>query len=277
MFVIRLSVVTGVSNMTDPTWWDATIPKRLYSTIEVLESYFEEKCDRWCAGNETGKETGYEHWQFRGVFRSPKSLKQLKDWMPGVHWTPSHERDFNYCEKEGDYYRSWEKALRKFSVDEWKPWEVSVNSMIERENSREIVVIVDEEGGHGKTAYAKKLVAKHMMEYIPQMQNPKDYMRVAYAKRNARGFFIDICMCQNYHNKFEGSWQGTLWNACESMKNGLVYDERNSWKEAWIEPPKIVVAMNEWPDESCLAKDRWCIVTLEGPRGHEYVQWHPVK
>ena len=260
--------------MTKPTWWSLTASQQFWN-LEDLKAILEKECERVAIGDEVG-EGGYKHFQIKAVFKKGKDLKDIGVILPGVHGAPSVVRNFEYEEKEGNFYRSWEKALNKFAIEEFTGWEQMVMSMAEQLNDRQVLVIVDIEGGHGKTQFAKKLVAKHKAGYIPQMDKPKDYMRIAYAKKSEKGFFFDICRCQDYHGKYEGEWQATLWNAVENIKNGFVYDERNSWKEAWIEPPMIIIAMNEYPRINCLSKDRWCIVTIEGKRGQEYAQWHDI-
>lgn len=264
----------GCDEMTDAKWWSLTASKQFWE-FESLKAILEEKCERFVIGDEIG-EGGYKHFQIKAVFKKGMSLKELNVILPGVHGAPTVTRNFEYEEKDGNFYRSWEKAISKHAVEEWNSWEQMVVSMAEQQTDRQVLVIVDLEGGIGKTKFAKKLVAKHICDYIPQMDKPKDYMRVAYAKKNAKGFFFDICRTQDYHGKFDGNWQSALWSAIEKMKDGFVYDERNSWKEAWIDSPLIIVAMNEYPRINALSKDRWIIVTIEGKAPNMYAQWHDV-
>lgn len=247
--------------MTEPTWWDATIPMSLYPNADIVKTFFESMGgDRWAFGEEVGKETGYKHWQARIVFKKPKSLSELCKAMHGVNWQPTHVRDFDYVEKEGHYYRSWESALDKYKNLKLKPWEEHIKILLDNQSDREILILVDEKGGLGKTTYAKYLVSNHIMEYIPQMNSPKDYMHVAYAKKNANGYVIDLCMGQNFHKKFDGNWQATFFNALEQMKNGFLYDERNNWKECWTDSKKILVLMNQYPERGHIADDRMRVV-----------------
>jgi hypothetical protein len=41
----------------------------------------------------------------------------------------------------------------------------------------------------------------------------------------------------------------------ETIKQGMLYDERNSWKEATIEPPVVVCFMNSVPPKECMSSD----------------------
>lgn len=243
--------------MTEPTWWDATAPVKLYPNAETIKAYLKSmRADRYAFGLEKGEQTGYEHWQIRVVFKEPKALKKLKDGMPGVHWSPTKVRNFDYVEKEGNYYRSWEEALDKWKNLELKPWEEQLLYAIDKQSDREIAILVDVRGGLGKTTFAKHLVATKRMEYIPQMASPKDYMHVAFAKKNARGYVIDLCMGQDFHEKYSGNWQATFFNAVEQMKNGFLYDGRNAWKECWTDPKDILIMMNQYPEHGHIADDR---------------------
>lgn len=48
-----------------------------------------------------------------------------------------------------------------------------------------------------------------------------------------------------------------IYNAIEQIKNGKLYDLRNSYKEWWIDSPQIWVFSNIEPDTDLLSADRW--------------------
>nr|WCD56390.1 MAG: replication associated protein [Smacoviridae sp.] len=78
-----------------------------------------------------------------------------------------------------------------------------------------------------------------------------DYMAFALAHTEAKAFVFDIPRSD------DGKREKQMWSAIEQIKNGYLYDKRNTWREAWIDPPKILVFTNSPPNKECLSKDRW--------------------
>lgn len=98
--------------MTEPKWYDLTVWPHQGYTMERLIEIFDKECERYVIGKETAPTTGREHFQCRVVFKVGKTEGGVMNLVPGSFVTPSHVRDFQYCEKEGAYYRSWEKGYR---------------------------------------------------------------------------------------------------------------------------------------------------------------------
>lgn len=240
--------------MTEPKWYDGTLRKSDIK-LEVLQTALKSiKAEKYVIGNEIGAD-GYEHYQMRVQFRKPTSLESLvkfnKQWGLTTHWTPSHVRDFAYCEKEGDYIRSWEGALAKYRNLELRPWQGQLIAELSEQNERQVSVVVDEVGNNGKSYLAKHLVIKYGYCYVPAMPNFEDYMFMAMAHPDAKGFIFDLPRADTLQQK------KSMWMAMETIKNGYLYDKRYSFKEMWIEPPKMVVFANENPPSEVLTKDRW--------------------
>lgn len=251
--------------MTAPKWYDCTIPRDnlrqsivdikegKISDINFVKEVFKTKCERFCIGSETGTDVGYSHLQCRVVFKREWDIKYVIQWFPWAHWSPSHVRDFQYCEKEGNYYRSWEEALEDFV--EMKPvmWQLIALEMWNKQNDRQITVIYDEKGSHGKSWLRKHLVATHQANLIPPMDTSRDIMRVAMAKAG-RGYVIDL-------PKAEGKVNNAMWSAIEQMKDGYLWDDRYSFKDMWIKPPKIMVFCNDL-GKRALSNDRFDILDI---------------
>lgn len=240
--------------MTNPKWYDCTI-KRSEITLDVLREMLNKmKADKYVIGEETGAE-GYEHWQIRVVFKKPMDMKKLigfnHGWGITGHWSPTHVHDFDYCEKEGKYYRSWEGALAKYRDAALRPWQGEVIASLIEQSEREILSITDERGNRGKSFIAKHLVVKYGYAYVPAMQNFEDFMFMAMAHHNARGFIFDLPRADDIAKKKQ------MWMAIETIKNGYLYDKRYNFREMWIEPPKILVFANDNPPFESLSADRW--------------------
>lgn len=250
--------------MTNPTWWEATVSRKFYPDLQTVIDIFEAMgADRYVIGEEIG-EGGYMHFQCRIVFKKGKDLKQLVHDMPSVNWQPTSVRDFNYVEKEGKFYRSWEKVLKNYAMMEMLDWQATLVCELGQQNDREIIVVVDERGGHGKTTLAKIMQARHEAQYCPQMESASDYMAFAMAKPS-KAYFIDVPRAEDYKKK------KSLWSAIEQIKNGYLYDKRYNYRDMWIESPKIVVTANEYPPADCLSMDRWKVYDLVDFGGSTYL------
>lgn len=250
--------------MTEPKWWDCTLsreatfkndapnPWAKMTTAEIGEHLMSHGADRCVVGEETGAD-GYLHWQIRVVFKKETSAIRVFEIIPNGYWTPTKVRDFNYCEKEGKFWRSWEGALRKYSSLELYPWQNEVLERLKRQDDRHVTVLIDTCGSTGKTTLAKTITARHIGAYCPAMDESKDYMAWALAHQTAKMFVLDIPKSDSRKKNAD------LWSAVEQMKNGYLWDKRHHWQEAWIDSPAIMVITNEEPDRTLLSYDRWDI------------------
>lgn len=244
--------------MTSPKWYDATIsvdnlrqsvvelkdPKK--DVIQWVADYFEPKCERFVIGDEYG-ENGYHHLQCKLVFKHEWDIKYVIGWFPWANWSASHTRNFDYCEKEGKYYRSWEKALAPYVTLDPVLWQEWFLDFWEKQDDRKILVVLDKTGGHGKSYMRKMMVARHMAQYIPPMETAKDIMRMAMA-RPAKGYVIDL-------PRAEGKVNDAVWSAIEQLKDGYLWDDRYQFRDMWIEPPKVAVFCNDYKEGS-ISEDR---------------------
>lgn len=127
--------------MTEPKWWDCTLsreatfkkgglnPWSSLSTEEVGRYLMDHGAERCVVGEEEG-EDGYRHWQIRVVFKKETSMEKVYTIISNGYWTPTQVRNFDYCEKEGKFWRSWETALQCYGAMEFWPWQNEVISHI---------------------------------------------------------------------------------------------------------------------------------------------------
>lgn len=241
--------------MTEPKWWDFTASKEMGWTREKIIGILEPIADRFVVGDEVGA-NGYQHLQGRVVFKVGKDTLTLANMNLGWHWTPTHVRDFNYCEKEGNFYRSWEKSINKFANLELLPWQEELTKIMEDQDQRTITVVYDPIGNHGKTYFSKYCVATRKAIYVPPMTEAMDFMAFAMAKPSS-GYIFDMPRAETIKQR-----KG-MWSAVEQIKNGYLYDKRYQFRDTWIEPPTIVVFCNEAPPKDTLSADRWDLYTFE--------------
>lgn len=175
----------------------------------------------------------------------------------GWHVDPTSEqgRNFRYVEKEGKYFRSWERALSKWALAKLREWQEQVVMGMEEQDDRRVLVVVDPEGGKGKTILSKYLVANHKAEYVPPLDNAQDLMAFAMAKPST-AYIFDLPRIEDI-KKMVG-----MWSAIEQIKNGYLYDKRYNYKDQWIDPPKIVVFSNSDPPLWALSRDRWVVCDI---------------
>lgn len=247
--------------MTAPKWYDFTLSRekmkeRGFDDVEKIGQLFENLgAERYVIGQEVG-EGGYEHFQCRVVFKMEKDYNHLCTVFAGLgRVSPTHVRDFKYCEKEGNFYRSWEKVLNKFSNLKLLDWQKSAVDELKKQSDREIMVIVDPQGNNGKSWLTKYLVSTRMCNLIPVLGDYKDMMRICMAKAGT-GYVIDMERTTD-PKKAHG-----LWRAIESVKNGYLFEDRYNFRDMWIEPPKIIVLTNDMPPLDALSRDRWRIYTI---------------
>lgn len=257
--------------MTEPKWWDCTLSREQtfnngmpnpYYTLkapDIGKQLMEHGAERCVVGEEVG-EDGYQHFQIRVVFKKPTSFEKVITILPSGHWTETSEKgqlNFNYVEKEGNFWRSWEGALGRFMQLDMYPWQNEIIERLKAQDDRRVMVIVDEYGNSGKTSIAFRLTAEHLGAYCPEMEDCKDYMAWALAHQTAQCFCLDIPKAGDVRT------DRAIWKAVEQMKNGYLWDKRHHWQEAYIMPPKILVLTNDTPDKSLLSRDRWDIGYIE--------------
>lgn len=245
--------------MTAPRWYDVTLPRENMNDLD-LQNFIEGLgVDRYAYGREIG-ESGYEHYQIRYVLKNPSVWDaQKKKWSTvGGHVTPTSEmgHNFNYVEKEGNFYRSWEGVIGKFATIQLRPWQGMAVASLKEQNDRQVTVIIDEEGNHGKSWLGKYIEATHMGDYMPMMSDHKEW--VAYAMAFPRKcYVIDVPRAESIQQK------KAMWTAIEQLKNGCLYDGRYSPRKMWIDPPKLLIFANEEPPFDTLSRDRWICYVFE--------------
>lgn len=55
-----------------------------------------------------------------------------------------------------------------------------------------------------------------------------------------------------------------LWAAIESVKNGIVFDDRYQFKMKTFDSPQVIVFTNKLPNKDLLSGDRWVLHEIEG-------------
>lgn len=247
--------------MTDAKWWDFTFSlDRMKDSEQMIQDRLDDLCDRWAYGRETGKNTGYAHLQGRCVFKVGKELatikNQLEDVLPTAHWSKTHVRDFAYTEKEGDFVRSWEKALRKFAAISLLEWQEQTLDLLTMQSERQVLCIVNESGNIGKSWLSKFLEATHRADVCPVTDGDASNYLEYCLNHPSKGYVFDVPKADSIKSK------KAMWRAIEQIKNGCLYDRRYTSRKLWIDPPRVVIFTNEYPPVDTLSADRWQVYTV---------------
>ncbi len=174
--------------------------------------------------------------------------------------------------------KMWDSALEQYNAEEsafrqhrlyedaksvvWKPWQQFVaNQLKEPINSRQILVILDKTGNAGKTFfYSKwKLLNDETVCFLTN-GNERDLMHILSKKPLCDTVLVNLTRSED-----------TLVNykALEQAKDGEFCSTKYDGNEKSIGPTRMVVFTNNPLNWNALSKDRWQILTIQGPQ-HEF-------
>lgn len=239
--------------MANVKWIDATIwvPEEGWNEDEWRRK-FEQAFERYAYGREIAPTTGRRHLQFRGVLKSALDSDTLGalSLLGFRDITPTHVRNFDYVVKEGDFFLSWDINRPEYDLVRSDPatWMVQLEAM--ENDFRTIEIVVDERGNSGKTAWAMYMANQHKACYIPPVRRGIDMSAVVIAKFESPWYIIDTPRAF----EFTDDWAC----AVEQLKNGYVFDTRNTYKERILtQRPRVTLLCNSLPDyERYFSKDR---------------------
>lgn len=118
--------------------------------------------------------------------------------------------------------------------------------MLQSQDDRQILFVVGEFGGEGKTFLAHYLVANHgAVKYENSKTND-----VKYAYEGEPIVIFDFVRSSQDHINYE---------ILEIIKNGSFFSSKYQSEFKAFAPPKVVVFTNEHPDLNKLSKDRYQI------------------
>lgn len=140
-----------------------------------------------------------------------------------------------------------------FQAKDLRRWQEAVLRQLEIQNNRQVLWLVDLEGGKGKTWFGNWLLANKDAQVLPNMKS--DAFDWAWAGKDVTVF--DFARCVG---------EGINYNNIEKAKNGYVYSPKYMGKTAVNANSKVIVFSNEMPDKTKLSDDRWFIFRLMVPQ-----------
>lgn len=242
-----------------------TIPQSEMSKRELLH-YLRHRSKRWQFGIETGRNTGYRHYQVR--YESANSnLGTERLYWTGISCELELSNGWsNYELKDGHFYTSEDVYLGKFRFRPLRPFQNRLLRFLSTNTNRTIGIVVDHVGGQGKTHFARWCELNGKAIYIEGSGTDEDVSRDVYdisEQQYVRAIIIDCTRSTNLSNH-------RFWAGIEQLKNGHLSDRRYGYRSRWIHPPSILILANRDPDWKALSEDRWYKFFLKDGKMYEY-------
>lgn len=250
--------------------WDLTLKKTVEPTKVIKD--LKTIAKKWVFQLEKGDETGYVHYQIRINLFKKKRKNELLNLLKDTHLESAFvcitsnksTKDFNYqLKKDTRIDGPWKDDDPELEeMDEElklvpNKFQKDLIDLVKGEiHMRKITVVVDLEGGKGKTWLMKYLRFHKLATVIPSFEKMEDISQMVMCKPVDRAYVIDMPRSIN-PKKMAGFWSGI-----ESIKNGYCYDKRHNFKDRCFKAPHVIVLTNKLPEREHLSDDRWNIIRI---------------
>lgn len=149
------------------------------------------------------------------------------------------------------------EAPRKLDDHPLREWQKELLETLNAEvHPREIIFVVDEKGNGGKSWFSAYVRQQHAEETFLCLPGRKADMVYAL---NTLGFKPKICIIDAPRSK-QGEY--LQYDFLEELKNGRIFNTKYESCMIEMEPPHVVVMMNEDPDMEKLSIDRYVIIKI---------------
>lgn len=220
-------------------------------TWRIVMELFDTK--RYIIARERGR-NGYEHWQARLEMSGRGFFEWCKDALPKMHIEKATD-NWEYERKEGHYVTD-QDTVEILKQRYGTPTEAQerVLQAVRATNDRQVVVWYDSTGGVGKSWLTGHLWERAAACVVPATVNePKAIVQYVHSAYKGEGLIIiDIPR--------SSKWSQGLYEAIETIKDGLVYDTRYAGRMRNIRGVKVLVMTNTMPRLDRLSQDRWIII-----------------
>lgn len=238
-----------------------TIPKCKYFKRKLFEFIDTHDIKKWVVGFEKGKQ-GYRHLQVR--IRTSTTWEDLRLLFPTAFIEEGNpQANWEYERKEGRYL-AWDDTKEKLEtrmLGKFSNAQEGLLNAVKTQNVRQVDVWFDPNGNSGKSWFANALYERGLAFYCPPTLTTAEKMVKFVCSGYDNEPMIVIDIPRTY------KWTDTDYIAIETIKDGLISDDRYSAKVRNIRGVKVIVLCNTMPKVGKLSADRWRIHTTEELRG----------
>lgn len=251
--------------------WCFTWNNHTESDIRFLIDHAANMDAKYIFQEETG-DSGTPHLQGLLYFRTQVAFTSLKQWTNQIHWerTANVAASVRYCsdasKRSGRIYASGysyqDRDLRIVQQDNLYDWQSSLLQEFGGvPDMRSIIWYTDTEGGCGKTALCRYLVANTPNVLFVSSGAAKDILYQVIKNKWDPHIVI--------FNLPRTSEAAMSYTAIEQLKDGLLFCGKYEGGIKLFPPPHVVIFANFLPDLTKLSQDRWVVRTLlKNPTPH---------
>lgn len=254
------------------TWVFMPEEPAYHEGIEKMHTCLGDFSKKYAFQLERGEKTGRYHLQGRFSLKHKVSKADLVQLLNKVGWTDYHVSCTSSENRTNDFYVTKEETridgpftdenyvkvpIDIKAIQALRPWQESLKNKLEVYESRKIDVIVETKGNIGKTTFCRYMAIRAGAQILPFCNEYRDIMRMAYDVGVHPIYMIDI------PRSIPQKKLAQLYAALESLKGGYAYDDRNSFRQRYFDPPRVVVFTNTHPNLGHLSADRWNIWEID--------------
>lgn len=261
------SAITKASKTQCPQLmhWGFTFNNYRVEDIETLETFFKEKCEKFCFQEEIGKETGTPHLQ--GVISMKKRARWTEFGLPKqINWKKVKDvtAAYKYCSKEDT--RNGRTITKNFKLpvklrilqpSQLYKWQLEILKIIDNEpDERSVYWFWSLSGGVGKSSFAKFLVHTRNCVFI-------DEGRKADIMKTIMDADMDRDKCVVIFDIPRDNGNNVSYKSIESIKNGMIFSSKYESGQKLFNSPHVICFANEEPKYKALSLDRWKVCDID--------------
>lgn len=212
---------------------------------------------KWIIGKETGR-NGYEHWQIRCKVSRQNFFDHVHAEAPFFAIYKAQD-EWKYERKEHHYTSSEDNTeILKIRYGVPKENQIKILKAVEKQGDRNVHVIYDKMGNHGKSWLTIYLYEHGRALVVPRASSTAEKLSayICSSYDNEQFIIIDIPRSRKITEE--------LYECIEEVKDGLVFDHRYAGKCRNIRGVKIIVFTNSKINIHALSYDRWCGLNTSG-------------
>lgn len=222
--------------------------------------------------HEVGKE-GTPHINGVLMFVNQRKWKSLRNTIGEYWYKPALNVNacINYCSKVATrvsetYFTNIDKYIKE-DLEDWyedelaKPWQKEILNIIEtKPDRRKIHWYWSNKGEIGKTTMVRHILIKHAD-------------KATYVAGEYKNIMFAVCALKKFPKiimwNLPRSVKNISYRAVESIKDGILFNEKYESGCKVVNPPHIIIFANWRPceddieDEEYLSKDRWIITNVD--------------